>query len=537
MRLDNIGFVARPRQPWEAVDLGLGMARRWWWPLMLVWLALALPVGLLAWMLSMPAEWIPFLLWWLKPLFERPQLYLLSRLVFGERLRLSEVLRQLPRLLWPQCIASLTWRRLSPSRSYDLPPLLLEGLSGAARKRRLKTLHGAQYGQACWLTIIGAHIETLLYFSLSLLVAVMMPDGEFGDWLDLLTENEFWSFLTYLAAMAVVAPFYVAGGFGLYLNRRTHLEAWDIELAFRRMAQRLQGSAMALLLPALLSGLLLTAILPAPAQASNLDAPADMTLEASGEAMTPEQARALIGEVLNGGEFIERHTIRYPTLDLDLDWEWTDSPEMSGTGLFEWLPGIARFLAASFEVLAWSLVGVAVILVLIRYRGWISTLGLPSRTSRPEAASRPEWFNLAPGSRTWPQQLTEEVLRLWRAGEFQAALGLLYGASLDRLVTQGGLVLKPGATEGDCLRLVRSRYDQALAHFFTRLTGAWLYLAYGCGRPSETDLIRLCQEWDRFFGPTGHVREPGPNSGPMAKDAARPESSRSTGAKGDGGAP
>jgi hypothetical protein len=29
-------------------------------------------------------------------------------------------------------------------------------------------------------------------------------------------------------------PFYVAGGFALYLNRRAELEAWDIEQEFRR---------------------------------------------------------------------------------------------------------------------------------------------------------------------------------------------------------------------------------------------------------------------------------------------------------------
>ena len=29
-------------------------------------------------------------------------------------------------------------------------------------------------------------------------------------------------------------PFYVAAGFGIYLNRRAELEAWDIEQEFRR---------------------------------------------------------------------------------------------------------------------------------------------------------------------------------------------------------------------------------------------------------------------------------------------------------------
>ena len=43
----------------------------------------------------------------------------------------------------------------------------------------------------------------------------------------------------FVAGPAIVEPLYVAGGFSLYLNRRTVLEGWDIEIAFRRMARRL----------------------------------------------------------------------------------------------------------------------------------------------------------------------------------------------------------------------------------------------------------------------------------------------------------
>ena len=32
----------------------------------------------------------------------------------------------------------------------------------------------------------------------------------------------------------LLEPFYVSAGFGMYLNRRTELEAWDIEQEFRR---------------------------------------------------------------------------------------------------------------------------------------------------------------------------------------------------------------------------------------------------------------------------------------------------------------
>ena len=42
-------------------------------------------------------------------------------------------------------------------------------------------------------------------------------------------------------AMSLIAPFYVAGGFALYLNRRSELEGWDIEICLRRLLARWQG--------------------------------------------------------------------------------------------------------------------------------------------------------------------------------------------------------------------------------------------------------------------------------------------------------
>jgi hypothetical protein len=40
--------------------------------------------------------------------------------------------------------------------------------------------------------------------------------------------------VAYLLAVLMVEPFYTAAGFGMYLNRRAELEAWDIEQEFRR---------------------------------------------------------------------------------------------------------------------------------------------------------------------------------------------------------------------------------------------------------------------------------------------------------------
>jgi hypothetical protein len=39
---------------------------------------------------------------------------------------------------------------------------------------------------------------------------------------------------SYAAAVLFLEPFYVAAGFGMYLNGGAELEAWDIEQEFRR---------------------------------------------------------------------------------------------------------------------------------------------------------------------------------------------------------------------------------------------------------------------------------------------------------------
>lgn len=46
MQLDKVAVVLRPRQGWEAVDLGFRMAAHWAAPLWRVWAAVYLPLAL-----------------------------------------------------------------------------------------------------------------------------------------------------------------------------------------------------------------------------------------------------------------------------------------------------------------------------------------------------------------------------------------------------------------------------------------------------------------------------------------------------------
>lgn len=206
MDIERLNLGLRARQPWEAADLGLRLARSQWWPLMKVWLAVFLPVVAVVSLIPIDWGWKSLIIWWLKPLFERPVLYVLSRVIFSEIPTTRATLRSVPALLRPQWFAGLTGRRLSVTRSYDLPVLLLEGLNGAARSQRLQVLHRTQAGQAGWLTVIGTHLETALTAGFILLMVQLVPNEFAGlstaGWM----QSELLWFVVYMMAMALVLP-------------------------------------------------------------------------------------------------------------------------------------------------------------------------------------------------------------------------------------------------------------------------------------------------------------------------------------------
>ena len=66
----------------------------------------------------------------LKPLWERALLFYLSRAIFDDAPGILETIKHWPKTILPQWLPSLTWRRLSATRSMDLPTLQLESLKG-----------------------------------------------------------------------------------------------------------------------------------------------------------------------------------------------------------------------------------------------------------------------------------------------------------------------------------------------------------------------------------------------------------------------
>jgi hypothetical protein len=242
VRVDAFAIRLRPRGSFEAADLGVRLCQSAARSVFPCYLAVLIPVTALSLACFEIAGWLPItLLYCAKPWLDRTILFALSRAAFGQKTTPRDVWREQRQVWWSQLFLTLTWRRLSPWRSFTQPVYQLEGLRGKelwARVRQIRTGH-ARAGTG--LSSAFGLAEAALVLGLISLIAWFAPQGYSQSITATLVMQGGGSRLMYLimaVAYAVtvgfVEPFYVASGFALYLNRRAELEAWDIEQEFRR---------------------------------------------------------------------------------------------------------------------------------------------------------------------------------------------------------------------------------------------------------------------------------------------------------------
>lgn len=240
MKIDSLALRMRPRAPHEAADLGIRLCQSRAREVYRCYLAVAIPMGLLSLSLFEVAEWLPSLfLWFAKPWLDRTVLFVLARAAFGQQTTLRDLWNNQRDVWWRQFILTWTWRRLSPWRSLTQPIYQLEGHSLFQLRRRVRQLRRRHSGAALMMTSAFSWAElglSLALFSLAYWFAADglgyefkgLFDGESGQVLALMSS------VIYVLVVLFLEPFYVAAGFGMYLNRRAELEAWDIEQEFRR---------------------------------------------------------------------------------------------------------------------------------------------------------------------------------------------------------------------------------------------------------------------------------------------------------------
>ena len=517
MRIEQLTVRLRARSDWEAVELGMALVRRhagaiwkpWWW--------LTLPVFAL---LNLGAWWIDqfwlaaALMWWLKPAFDRIPLYVISRAVFGSvpgtretlRAQASWGVRTLPHLL--------TWRRLSPVRSLYLPIDLLEGVQGERLRQRRRILAGQAYGTAILLTLVCLHFETALLLGGVAAVVMYLPQDLLPDSMQaalgmLATEWPAWLKLGWnalaWAAISVVEPFYVGAGFGLYLNRRTQIEAWDLEIVFRTLRARLSAAA-----PLLLAVMLWTGTDGALAQERHGERPtAQSTAPApSRDAPTPPTLPIVFGDQRVDDRAFRKaadQAYRDPLLDrrhTQTSWERRQrAPEQDPEVAVRdkaLLGGIGNVVAFIGEWGLWLVVGVLVLALLVTVRHWWPWMRGLARP--PAVAPEPAVTEALTLPETLPDDIATAARRAWREGRPRHALALLYRASVDSMVRRADIVLPPGATEAECLRASRRMPQAADRQAFARVVRIWQYAAYAERLPDDDEFEALLGELQQRYG-------------------------------------
>jgi hypothetical protein len=508
MELSKINTVVRPRSKWEATDLGFKMASHWFKPLLLSWLMVSLPVFILLQLVLMdygPAAMLIF--WWLKPLFERMGLGYLSFALFGEHSTFKQLFKRWLSLMPRQWLATLTWRRFSPHRSYFLPITQLENLAANQRQRRLRLFDGQNQQASFWLTIIGMHVETVIILATLALAHFLLPGSSPGEGIfdspilaGLQQSSLITNVLSYIA-MAVVAPFYISGGFSLYLNQRTRIEGWDIEITFGQMVERRHNKSHKPAVLSLLTPLLLVLIMGFNSHAVQAIEPsAEQEPLANQEPSADQkQAKRLAQTILKGEQYNQIETHSYP--EFALNWTFdqqNDQPEPPQI-LPPWLRTIVNLIAGSIEVFLTVLVVSLLLLLIYHYRQWLSELISPVNSTSPKIEPAQSVFGLDISQQNILDQPAQKAQLLWQKGQQRQSLSLLYRASLLTLINNQHLTLYDGFTEGECVAQVKQSANLTTANYFARLTQNWQRLAYASIVPQESLMQQLFDEFDSAF--------------------------------------
>jgi hypothetical protein len=510
VRLEEIAVRLRRRSAWEAIDLGQAMLRQWAVRIYAAWFATYWVAGLLLLAFWPWPGYVIALLWWMKPLFDRVLLHVCSRSLFGEACTVRDVLRALPSLLRaPGLISGLSLRRFSLARSLLLPVWQLEEQRGAAARARFALLARRCHGHAAWLTFFCANMSSVLLLSLLFVLFALVP-GEHPHWSpwDWLGDEEsrfghLLATLGFMLAETIIEPLYVASGFSLYLNRRSELEGWDIELGLRRLAKRLAaervGAASMLVLAVLTSGAVCLSSAPAVAAAPPVGA---LAVGDSGGAPAvapvrpPAAAREVVDAVLAEPVFGQ--------LREDWRWRWRRQESPDGEPRHDWLATlaiVAESVAEFLRGLLWVFAGLALaalLLMLVRYR---------PRSPATRSQRLPEFVagvDLRPAS--LPAAVGAAAAAALARGATVEALSLLYRGALRSLIVQRQIEFAAGDTEEDCLRRVAGQVPPAVEHSFAEIVEAWRLVAYGGWPLPGPRGEQLLAAWQRHFDASGGRR-------------------------------
>jgi hypothetical protein len=474
----------RRRSGWEASDSGILLWRRNAGALLLFF---ALPYTLIVSALCLAPQnillWTIPGLWWLRPFFDRVILHVISVRFFDHGAPLSRLVRGLGSSLREGLAGDLLWRRFSPWRGGRMPVRVLEKLKGRAARKRIALLESGGLGFSLMVTALGIAINYALLAGEVLFTLNVLNMLNLDSWSGLFQEHiRLFTILSVLANgvnFLVVESLYICMSFGIYINSRLETEGWDLQLDFKRFAEKrapsggtgkadtpLSGIARVLVLGLLLLGSWHPLYGKDAGPPALPDAPAaeNSTAPLTGE----DAALEKLGEALASPDFgSERDSWRIQFKE----------PEKEAKKEVIGVPGQFSRLRQIFGFILRALVFAVIAAVLAA--GLYQYLKTGSFLKRKK-----EWksFALAEAEkRKSSALLLEEAKEFQRRGLVREAWARCFAAILAAFSERDRVVFPHDATEYGCLRLLKAR-NTPEAEAFNAFLSAWIDLAYG-GRP------------------------------------------------------
>ncbi len=476
MSVEKAQIELRPLGAHSCTDLGFALARHWYWSLLTLYLIIFFPVLIIAAVVIYfepeQASVVQLVLWWLKPLGELGLLYWCSQSLFGTKPGFSSTFfstyKSLPRLL----LNYLSVFRLSPTRGLSMCVVFLEKTKFGKGRKRLDVLSGS--GSALtWVLVVGAHVEVTLAVGIYLMLIYLIPfdspltesfDRDNGAiaWFEALDNNFY--LLCGFAAEVIFAPFFVCASFVHYINRRSRLEAWDIQHRFNALKNRVQNEKSnglakksASAITCLLACLLVFTLSPQKSLAAS----------------TADDAAVVINDILQQerfGHYSESGRIQAREVEPEQEGQATEydfSLLESAYNLFA-----SEGFNSAFYLIVIGLFGYIVVRTAIRF--WPATAGLLNVLALPKRATslRPEQtLSVAPASFVEARQL---MLR----GDTRAALACLLRSVITAAREQDGLEIRHSFTESECQQIIDSNLNSASKTSFAALLALWRKQAY-----------------------------------------------------------
>jgi hypothetical protein len=451
----------RSRSVWEAVDSGVIL-----WRSNFVFFIpfFAVPVWIAACGLRLFSGeffFIPYLgLWWLKPLFDRLVLHVVSKRFFDGEGEIRRGIMEMRRGL----LGDLLWRRFSPGRAARMPVRVLERLGAKQFTLRKKNLDGGGLGFCPFISILGLALEAALLLG-EILFALMTLSLFFPTAVEYLQENEqiteVFIFAAFCFNYILVESLYVCMGFGLYINSRVEVEGWDIELLFKKFAARsFKFESKVILLVCFF------AVLPFSAYAEFPDIiPA-----------APEEAVLNLQEILASPDFggeREGWTIRFKNRDNE------ELPDLDFGEGFEKIKNFFGFLLRFLVVFVILSFTVFVFFRLIKNRGQISPGKFFSKKLFSPAGNRRSVLSAENA-----EALFSRAEDFFNKGNLREAWAACFSGCLGAYSLTYSIAFPADATEYDCLGLVREARADGEPEF-GEIVQNWILFAYGSRPPGK----------------------------------------------------